>query len=200
MFGDAIAAEMNSLGLHVFEAPGLNLARLPVLGRNFEYFGEDPYLTGVMGVAEIQAIQDDGLIAMAKHFVANEQETNRMGIQEIVDKRTLHELCLLPYWPTAHNRHTFEASLYFVPPKNASEGLRQEMSVVSTKEYALQDANTLEATQSMIEARNVTTFVLNDQEVLCRHHHAAVHEHVRAYDESTPVDYPWMRHTVATGT
>ena len=48
-------------------------------------------------MAEIQAIQDNGLIAMAKHFVANEQETNRMGIQETVDERTLHELYLLPF-------------------------------------------------------------------------------------------------------
>ena len=55
------------------------------------------------------------------------------------------------YWPTSHNSHMFEVSLYFVPPKNATERLRQEMAVVSTKEYALQDANTLEATQSMIE-------------------------------------------------
>lgn len=96
-FGDVIGTEMRNLALHVFEAPGLNMARLPVLGRNFEYFGEDPYLTGTMGVAEIQAVQDHGLIAMAKHFVANEQETNRMEIQETVDERTLHELYMLPF-------------------------------------------------------------------------------------------------------
>ncbi|NMR20974.1 beta-glucosidase [Cellulomonas fimi] len=96
-FGDVIATEMNNLALHVFEAPGLNLARLPVLGRNFEYFGEDPYLTGTMGVAEIRAVQDQDLIAMAKHYVANEQETNRMTIQTTVDERTLHELYLLPF-------------------------------------------------------------------------------------------------------
>jgi phenylpropionate dioxygenase-like ring-hydroxylating dioxygenase large terminal subunit len=101
------------------------------------------------------------------------------------------------YWPTSYNSHTFEVNLYFVPPKNASERLRQEMSVVSTKEYALQDANTLEATQSMIESGAVDTFVLNDQEVLCRHHHAAVQEHVRAHEEGTPVSYPWRRSTVA---
>ncbi|QTG82573.1 beta-glucosidase family protein [Arthrobacter crystallopoietes] len=97
MFGDVIGTEMKNLGLHVFEAPGMNMARLPVLGRNFEYFGEDPYLTGTMGVAETQSVQDHGLIAMAKHFVANEQETNRMTIQETVDERTLHEMYLLPF-------------------------------------------------------------------------------------------------------
>ncbi len=97
------------------------------------------------------------------------------------------------YWPLAHNKHHFEVSLYFVPPKNASERLAQELAAVTTKEYALQDANTLEATQSMISKRIVNSFVLNDQELLCRHHHAVVREHVRAHDEGTPVSYPWNR-------
>lgn len=96
-FGGVIADEMNHLALHVFEAPGVNMARLPVLGRNFEYFGEDPYLTGTMGVAEIKAVQNKGLIGMAKHYAANEQETNRKTIQTTVDERTLHEMYLLPF-------------------------------------------------------------------------------------------------------
>ncbi len=97
LFGDVIATEMNNLGLHVFEAPGVNLARLPILGRNFEYFGEDPYLSGVMAAAETRAVQAKGLIAMAKHFAANEQETNRQTIQESIDPQVLHELYLLPF-------------------------------------------------------------------------------------------------------
>jgi beta-glucosidase len=96
-FGEVIAAEMNALGLHVFEAPGINLARLPILGRNFEYFGEDPYLAGVMGVAETRAVQAQGVIAMPKHYAANEQETNRQTIQTTVDRQTLRELYLLPF-------------------------------------------------------------------------------------------------------
>ncbi|MDR8075984.1 glycoside hydrolase family 3 C-terminal domain-containing protein [Burkholderia cenocepacia] len=96
-FGDVIGKEGANLALHVFEAPGMNLARLPVGGRNFEYMGEDPYLTGTLGVAEIQAVQSHGMIAMAKHLVANEQETNRMTISENVDDRTLHELYMLPF-------------------------------------------------------------------------------------------------------
>jgi beta-glucosidase len=97
LFGDVIATEMNNLGLHVFEAPGVNLARLPVLGRNFEYFGEDPFLSGVMATAETRAVQAKGLIAMVKHYAANEQETNRQTIQETVDRQSLHELYLLPF-------------------------------------------------------------------------------------------------------
>lgn len=97
LYGEVIATEMHNLGLHVFEAPGVNLARLPVLGRNFEYFGEDPYLSGVMAVAETKAIQARGLIAMPKHYAANEQETNRMAIQTTVDRQVLRELYLLPF-------------------------------------------------------------------------------------------------------
>lgn len=97
LYGEVIATEMHQLGLHVFEAPGVNLARLPILGRNFEYFGEDPYLSGTMAVAETRAIQARGLIAMPKHYAANEQETNRMTIQTNVDRQTLRELYLLPF-------------------------------------------------------------------------------------------------------
>lgn len=96
-YGEIIGDEMLNLALHEFEAPGMNLARLPILGRNFEYFGEDPYMAGVMSVAEIKAIQNKGLIAMSKHYVANEQETNRTTIQTTVDRQLLRELYLLPF-------------------------------------------------------------------------------------------------------
>lgn len=96
-YGELIGTEMNNLALHVFEAPGVNLARLPVLGRNFEYYGEDPFLTGTMAVAEVKAIQAKGLIAMPKHFVANEQESNRQRVQETVDRQVLRELYLIPF-------------------------------------------------------------------------------------------------------
>ncbi|MDB5895962.1 MAG: glycosyl hydrolase [Rhodoferax sp.] len=96
-YGDVIGTEMNNLALHVFEAPGVNLARLPILGRNFEYFGEDPYLTGAMAVAEVKAVQAKGLIGMPKHFVGNEQETNRQKIQETIDPQVMRELYLLPF-------------------------------------------------------------------------------------------------------
>ncbi len=97
-YGDIIGTEMGNLALHVFEAPGVNMARIPVLGRNFEYFGEDPYLTGTMGVAETKALQAKGAIAMPKHFVGNEQETERMNyLQTTVDRQTLREIYMLPF-------------------------------------------------------------------------------------------------------
>lgn len=84
------------------------------------------------------------------------------------------------YWPTAYNSHIFEGTLYFVPPKNATERLRQELAAVTFKEYALQDGNTLEATQKMIESRTVSQFPLCDQEILIRHLHKTAHDYVSA--------------------
>jgi phenylpropionate dioxygenase-like ring-hydroxylating dioxygenase large terminal subunit len=85
------------------------------------------------------------------------------------------------YWPTAVDKHIFEGTLYFAPPKNARERLAQELAAVTFKEYGLQDANTLEATQTMIGNRIVTDFPLNDQEILLRHLHKVVADKVTAY-------------------
>jgi len=85
------------------------------------------------------------------------------------------------YWPTAVNKHIFECNLYFVPPKNIRERLAQELAAVTVKEYALQDANTLEATQKMLETRTVTEFPLCDQEILLRHLHKMAADHVEEY-------------------
>ena len=88
------------------------------------------------------------------------------------------------YWPTSYNSHVFEGTLYFVPPRNATERLRQELAAVTFKEYSLQDGNTLEATQSMLESRAVTEFPLNDQEILLRHLHRTAREWVAEYQRS----------------
>lgn len=90
------------------------------------------------------------------------------------------------YWPTSHNTHIFECSLYFVPPKTAFERLQQEMGVVTFKEYGLQDGNTLEATQSMIESGAVTEFPLCDQEIALRHLHTTAREYVDKYVAGLP--------------
>jgi glycine betaine catabolism A len=85
------------------------------------------------------------------------------------------------YWPTSYNTHMFEGTLYFVPAKTARERLAHEMAAVTFKEYGLQDANTLEATQTMLESRAITHFPLMDQEVLCRHLHKVAGEWVDEY-------------------
>ena len=94
------------------------------------------------------------------------------------------------YWPTSYNSHIFEGELHFVEPRNAYERLQQELAAVTFKEYALQDGNTLEATQTMLESRVVNEFPLNDQEVLLRHLHRNAARMVDEYQKTrgaTPV-------------
>ncbi|MFJ8105761.1 aromatic ring-hydroxylating dioxygenase subunit alpha [Streptomyces sp. NPDC096132] len=85
------------------------------------------------------------------------------------------------YWPTSYNTHIFEGTAYFVPPQNAFQRLQQELAVVSFKEYGLQDGNTLEATQTMLESRTLDSFPLCDQEVLLRHLHTTARKFVDEY-------------------
>src|SRR4030081_3036896 len=77
-FGAAMGRDARARGVHVILGPGMNIYRAPMNGRNFEYFGEDPYLAARMAVSLIQGIQAQGVIATAKHFVANNQEYGRM--------------------------------------------------------------------------------------------------------------------------
>lgn len=95
------------------------------------------------------------------------------------------------YWPTSYNTHIFEGTVYFPPPRTARDRLAQELTVVTFKEYGLQDANTLEATQLMLESRTpVTTFPLNDQEILLRHLHRTTQRYVDAYLGQQPSAAP----------
>jgi len=94
VFGRLAAEEIASRGEHLLEAPGLNIARVPHNGRNFEYFGEDPFLAARMGVAEVLGIQSAGIVAEPKHYAANNQENARKTINEVIDERTLREIYL----------------------------------------------------------------------------------------------------------
>ena len=94
MFGQVAGRETADRGEHLIEAPGVNIIRVPQNGRNFEYFGEDPYLSGQMGIPEIEAIQKQGVIAEVKHYAANSQETDRKTVNEVIDERTLREIYL----------------------------------------------------------------------------------------------------------
>ena len=96
-YGDIIGSETATLGQHVLEGPGVCLHRTTIAGRNFEYFSEDPYLSGVMGVAVTKAIQAHGVIAMGKHYVVNDQEYERFRTSVEVDEHVLRELYLLPF-------------------------------------------------------------------------------------------------------
>lgn len=93
-FGRVVADEVAAHGEDLLEAPGVNIARVPQNGRNFEYFGEDPYLASQMVVPEIRGIQARGIIAEVKHYAANNQENDRKTINEIIDERALREIYL----------------------------------------------------------------------------------------------------------
>ncbi|MGN6084370.1 beta-glucosidase family protein [Trinickia sp.] len=96
-FGAVIAHQLRKQGFAMGLGGGTNLAREARGGRMFEYLGEDPVLAGEMLAARTRATQDNKVIATIKHYVGNEQETNRMGGNDTIDERTLRELYLLPF-------------------------------------------------------------------------------------------------------
>jgi beta-glucosidase len=90
--GRTIAQEVKALGRDMILGPTVNINRLPLWGRNFEGYGEDPYLAARMGVAFVNGVQGEGVIPSVKHYAANNQEFERHRIDEKIDERTLHEI------------------------------------------------------------------------------------------------------------
>ena len=92
--GRALGTEAAAQGVHMLLGPGMNLKRSPLGGRNFEYFSEDPYLSGKLSAALVRGVQSQGAAACIKHFAANSQELLRMTSDSVVDERTFRELYL----------------------------------------------------------------------------------------------------------
>ncbi|WP_198401191.1 beta-glucosidase [Erysipelothrix larvae] len=92
--GEALGKEGAYENVGVVLGPGMNIKRNPLSGRNFEYFSEDPYLSGSLSASMIKGMQSQGIAACAKHYAVNSQEFHRMSVDEIVDERALHELYL----------------------------------------------------------------------------------------------------------
>jgi len=90
--GRAIAQELKALGRDMILGPTVNINRTPLWGRNFEGYGEDPYLTSRLGVAYIKGVQAEGVIATVKHFAANNQEFERHRVNAKIDERALNEI------------------------------------------------------------------------------------------------------------
>src|SRR5215468_9493134 len=92
--GTAIGAEARAQDIAVVLGPGVNIKRHPLCGRNFEYFSEDPHLSGALAAALVDGLQSQQVGACVKHFAANNQETDRMRVSAEVDERTLREIYL----------------------------------------------------------------------------------------------------------
>ena len=90
--GVALGQDSRARGVHILLGPGVNIYRSPMCGRNFEYFGEDPYLAGQVAVSYIKGLQSQGVMACIKHFAGNNQEWDRHSVSSDIDERTLHEI------------------------------------------------------------------------------------------------------------
>lgn len=94
LYGEVLGAECKARGKHVSLAPGVNIHRSLLNGRNWEYFSEDPYLSGELAVPYIQGVQSQGVASCVKHFALNSQAYNQYKVSVEVDERTLHEIYL----------------------------------------------------------------------------------------------------------
>jgi len=93
-FGAAIGRDARARGVHIWLAPGVNIHRVPICGRNFEYLGEDPFLAARFAVAVTRNVQQQGVLATIKHFACNNQEYERQNVSSELDERTLREIYL----------------------------------------------------------------------------------------------------------
>ncbi|MET9381497.1 glycoside hydrolase family 3 C-terminal domain-containing protein [Streptomyces sp. NPDC002928] len=103
--GTLLAQEARRKGVHVLLAPTVNLHRSPLGGRHFEAYSEDPYLTGAIGTGYVQGVQSGGVGTTVKHFVANDAETDRFTVNNLVGERALRELYLAPFEAIVDNAH-----------------------------------------------------------------------------------------------
>ncbi|HTW46817.1 MAG TPA: glycoside hydrolase family 3 C-terminal domain-containing protein [Acidobacteriaceae bacterium] len=92
--GESIGEDARARGVNFLLGPGVDIYRAPMCGRNFEYFGEDPYLSGQTAAAYIRGVQSEGVIATVKHFDANNEEYDRHNVSSDMDERTLREIYL----------------------------------------------------------------------------------------------------------
>ncbi|MFA6126268.1 MAG: glycoside hydrolase family 3 C-terminal domain-containing protein [Bacteroidales bacterium] len=92
--GRSLGRDARARGVHILLGPGVNIQRAPMCGRNFEYYGEDPYLAGQIAASFVEGVQSEHVMATVKHFAANNQEWDRYAVSSDMDERTLQEIYL----------------------------------------------------------------------------------------------------------
>ncbi len=156
-YGDLVGQEAWATGHNVLFGPGLDIARIPVFGRMFEAFGEDPVLTGQMAARYIQGVQSHPVIATAKHYNVNAQEENRLELDVQLDERTLQEIYTLPFVAVVQDAHIgavmgaynkINGTYCCEHPHVLTEILRQQLGF---RGWVVSD---FEATHSTVEAAN----------------------------------------------
>ncbi|MCL1866867.1 MAG: glycoside hydrolase family 3 C-terminal domain-containing protein [Oscillospiraceae bacterium] len=125
--GESIGREARELGLSCVLGPGINIKRSPLCGRNFEYFSEDPLLSGRMGAGIVNGIQSRGVSACLKHFAVNNQEEYRLWVDARVDEKTLREIYLA----------SFEYALMYSKPKAVMCGYNKVNGVYASENRRL---------------------------------------------------------------
>ena len=130
--GRAMGEEAAAQEVSVLLGPGLNTKRSPLCGRNFEYFSEDPYLSGKLAAAYVRGIQSNGIAACPKHFAVNSQELRRMASDSVVDERTLRELYLTGFEIVVKEAHpkTIMSSYNLVNGTYANENAHLLMEIL----------------------------------------------------------------------
>ena len=203
--GRAMGEEAAAQEVAVLLGPGLNTKRSPLCGRNFEYFSEDPYLSGKMAAAYVRGIQSEGIAACPKHFAVNSQELRRMASDSVVDERTLRELYLTGFEIVVKEAHpkTIMSSYNLVNGTYANENahllqdiLRRDWGFSNDHALGVKNGSTLEmpapggdAVRELLKA--VETGKISESDVDARldelltlvlDTHAAVENHSRSFD------------------
>ena len=121
--GRGLGQDARARGVHIMLGPGVNIYRSPLNGRNFEYFGEDPYLAAETAVQYIEGVQSEGVMATIKHFALNNQEFDRHHTSSDADERTLHEIYLPAFRAAVEKAHVgaIMTSYNFVNNVHAAE-------------------------------------------------------------------------------
>src|SRR5215210_2355561 len=103
--GTEIGRDARAKGVHFLLGPGVNIYRAPMNGRNFEYFGEDPFLASRLTVGYIRGVQSQGVCATVKHFMGNNSEFDRHNIDAVIDERTMREIYLPAFEAAVREAH-----------------------------------------------------------------------------------------------